>query len=204
MLSINQIFRLEWEFLKSAGRLFVSDICFFLDAGGFSLWLMSCLCGDGRYAFWSADATDNWFDDEWICFDWSVVMEGCEIWFSVWDWQDTALVCYLMNCIMSIPNVFAETILHLRHLKNGAALLALMHLFILVISFLFILEHCGWTLCPHLLQLIQSILFCFRLLVFLIITDSVSGWFLLHMWHTQLQYSELHVLYCPVAIIRVN
>ena len=64
MLSINQIFRLEWEFLKSAGRLFVSDICFFLDAGGFSLWLMSCLCGDGRYAFWSADATDNWFDDE--------------------------------------------------------------------------------------------------------------------------------------------
>ena len=35
MLSINRIFRLEWEFLKSADRLFVSDICFFLDAGGF-------------------------------------------------------------------------------------------------------------------------------------------------------------------------
>ena len=26
MLSINRIFRLHWEFLKSAGRLFVSDI----------------------------------------------------------------------------------------------------------------------------------------------------------------------------------
>ena len=37
MLSINQIFRLEQEFLKSAGRLFVTDICFFLDAGGFSV-----------------------------------------------------------------------------------------------------------------------------------------------------------------------
>ena len=56
----------------------------------------------------------------------------------------------------------------------GSALLALMHLFILVISFLFIAEHCGWTHCPHLLQLIQSILFCFRLLVFLI-ADPVSG-----------------------------
>ena len=37
MLSINRIFRLEWEFLKSAGRLFVSDICFFLDVVGFSV-----------------------------------------------------------------------------------------------------------------------------------------------------------------------
>ena len=37
MLSINRMFRLEWEFLKSAGRLFVSEICFFLDAGGFSV-----------------------------------------------------------------------------------------------------------------------------------------------------------------------
>ena len=82
----------------------------------------------------------------------------------------------LMNGIMSIPNVFAERILHLRHLKNGSALLfCLMHLFILVISFLFIPEHSGWTHCPHLLQLIQSILFCFRLLVFLIIADSVSS-----------------------------
>ena len=80
-----------------------------------------------------------------------------------------------MNCKMSIPNAFAEGILHLRHLKNFSALLALMHLFILVISFLFIHEHCGWTYDPHLLQLIQSILFCFRLLVFLIIEDSVSG-----------------------------
>ena len=97
-----------------------------------------------------------------------------------------------------------ERILHLRQLKNGSALLALMQLFILAISFLFIPEHCGWTHCPHLLQLIQSILFCFRLLVFLIIADSVSGWFLLHMWHTQLQSSELHVLHCPVNIIRVN
>ena len=109
-----------------------------------------------------------------------------------------------MNCIMSMRNVFAERILHFRHLKRGSALLALMHLFTLVISFLFIPEHCGWTHCPHLLQLIQSILFCFRLLVFLIIADSVSGWFLLHMWHTQLQSSELHVLHCPVNIIRVN
>ena len=118
MLSINQIFRLEWELLKSTGRLLVSDICFFLDAGGFSVQLMSLHCGDSWFVFLSADATDNWFDDEWICFDWSVVIEGCEIWFSVWDWQDTALVCYLMNCIMSIPSVFAETILHLRHLRK--------------------------------------------------------------------------------------
>ena len=137
-------------------------------------------------------------------FYWSVVIEGCEIWFSVWDWQDTDLVGCLMNCIMSMRNVFAERILHFRYLKIGSALLALMHLFTLVISFLFIPEHCGWTHCPHLLQLIQSILFCFRLLVFLIIADSVSGWFLLHMWHTQLQSSELHVLHCPVNIIRVN
>ena len=50
-----------------------------------------------------------------------------------------------MNCMMSITNVFAERILHLRHLKNGSALLTLMHLFILVISFLFIPENCGWT-----------------------------------------------------------
>ena len=70
---------------------------------------------------------------------------------------DTDLVGCLMNC-MSIPNVFAERILHLRHLKNGSALLALMHLFLLVISFLFIPEHCGWTHYPHLLKLIQSIL----------------------------------------------
>ena len=104
---------------------------------------------------------------------------------------------------MSIPNVFAERILHLRHLKNCSASLALMHLFILVIFFLFIPERCGWTHCPHLLQFIQSILFCFRLLVCLIIADSVSDWFLLHMWHTQLQSSELHVLQCPVNI-RVN
>ena len=100
-------------------------------------------------------------------------------------------------------------------MKKGSALLALMHLFILVISFFFISEHCRWTHCPHLgaialsypprvraimvklslsasffhnessitigrgvrkcnsaphlLQLIQSILFCFFwLLVFLI------------------------------------
>ena len=59
-----------------------------------------------------------------------------------------------MNCMMSIPNVFADRILHLRHLKNGSAFLALMHLFTLVISFLFIPEHCGWTHSPHLLQLI--------------------------------------------------
>ena len=75
---------------------------------------------------------------------------------------------YLINCIMSIPNVFAERMLHLRQLENGSALLALTHLFISAISFSFI--HC-----PHLLQLIQSILFCFQLLIFLIIADSVFG-----------------------------
>ena len=37
MLSINQKFRLEWEFLKSADRLLVSDICCFLDSCGFSV-----------------------------------------------------------------------------------------------------------------------------------------------------------------------
>ena len=79
---------------------------------------MSLPCGDGRFVFWSADATDNWSDDEWICFDWSVVTEGCEIWFSVWDWQDTDLVGCLELYMMSIPNVFAESILH-RHLRNG-------------------------------------------------------------------------------------
>ena len=35
-------------------------------------------------------------------------------------------------------------------MKKGSALLALMHLFILVISFFFISEHCRWTHCPHL------------------------------------------------------
>ena len=92
-------------------------------------------CGDGRFVFWFADVTDDWFDEEWICFDWSVVTEGCEIWFSVWDWQDTDLVGCLMNCRLSMPNVFAERTLRLRHLRKGSALLALMHLFILVISF---------------------------------------------------------------------
>ena len=175
MLSINRIFRLGWEFLKSAaGRLFVSDNCFVLDLGGFSVWLMLIPCGNGWFVFWSVDDTDLWSDDEWIWFDWLVV-EECKIWFSVCDWQDTDLVGCFMNCKMSIPNVFAEKILHLRHLKNCSALLALMYLFILVISFLFIHEHCGWTHGPHLLQLIQSILFCFRLLVFLIIQESVSG-----------------------------
>ena len=37
MFSINRIFRPEWEFFKSTDRLFVSDIRFFLDAGGFSV-----------------------------------------------------------------------------------------------------------------------------------------------------------------------
>ena len=47
MLSINQIFRLEWEFLKTADILFVSDICCFMDSGGFSVELMSLPCRDG-------------------------------------------------------------------------------------------------------------------------------------------------------------
>ena len=138
MLSINRIFWLEWEFLKSTGWFFVPDNCFVLDSGGFSAWLMLVTCGNGWFLFW-------YVYDEWIWFDWSVV-EECEIWFSVWDWQDSNLGCF-MNCKISIPNVFAEKILHLRHLKNGSALLALMHLFILVISFLFIPEHCGCTHC---------------------------------------------------------
>ena len=37
MLSVNRIFWLEWEFLKSADGLFVSDICLFLNAGRFSV-----------------------------------------------------------------------------------------------------------------------------------------------------------------------
>ena len=36
-------------------------------------------CGDGWFVFWSADAT-GWFDEEWICFDWSVT----EHW-RMWD-----------------------------------------------------------------------------------------------------------------------
>ena len=104
-------------------------------------------CAHGQFVIWSVDATDIWFDDEWICFDWSVVIEGCEIWFSVWDWHNTDLVVCFMNCKMLIPNVFAERILHLRHLKNGSALLAIMHLFILVISFLFIPEQWESTYC---------------------------------------------------------
>ena len=137
MLSINRIFRLEWEFLKSAGRLFVSDNYFVLDSGGFSVWLMLVLCGDGWFVFWFVDATDIWFDDEWICFNWSVAIEKCEIWFSVRDWQGTDLVGCFMHCKMSIPNVFVESIMRLRLLKNGSALLALIHLFILVIFFIY-------------------------------------------------------------------
>ena len=158
MLSINRIFRLEWEFLKFTGRLFVSDNWFFPHSGGFSMQQMSVPSGDGRFLIWSVDTTDIWFD-EWICFDWSVVIEGCEIGFSVWDWQETDLMVSFMNCKMSIPNVFAERILHLRHLKNDYAFLALMHLFILVIFLLFIPEHCGWNHCPHLLQLSNRLYF---------------------------------------------
>ena len=121
-----------------------------------------------------------------------------------WDWQDTDLVGCFMNCKMSTPNAFAETIVHLRRLKKGSALLFLMQLFVLVISFLLISGNCGWTHYPRLLQLIQSILCRFRLLTFLIIKDSVSGWFLLHILHTQLQSSDLHLLHFPAKIIRVN
>ena len=35
MLSLNRTFRLKWEFLKSAGRVLVSDICFFWTQVGF-------------------------------------------------------------------------------------------------------------------------------------------------------------------------
>ena len=99
MLSINQIFRLEW---KSAGRLLVSDNCFVLNSSGFSVWLMLVPCGNGWFVFWFVDYTDIWFDDEWIWFDWLVVGKY-EIWFSVWDWQDTDLGCF-MNC--KITNLY--------------------------------------------------------------------------------------------------
>ena len=197
MLSINQIFKLEWEFLKFAGRFFVSDNCFVLDSRGFSVWLILAPFGNDWFAFWSVDDTDIWFDDEWIWFNWTVDVE-CKIWFFVWEWQHTDLISCLLWTVRYLYQLFfAERMLHLRHSKNGSALLALMHLFILLIYFLFIPEHCGWIHCPHLLQLIQSILLLlllFWLLVFLIIEDSVSGWLLLHMWHTQLQSSELHVI----------
>ena len=64
ILSINRIFRLEWEFLKSTGRLFVSVSAFFWTQVVFCVTnVTSLLCGDGRFVFWSADATD-WFDEE--------------------------------------------------------------------------------------------------------------------------------------------
>ena len=43
MLSINQIFRLEWKFLKSAGRLFVSDKHFVLDSNSGMINTFFCL-----------------------------------------------------------------------------------------------------------------------------------------------------------------
>ena len=155
-----------------------------LDSSGFSVWVMLVHHGNGWFVFQSGDDTDIWFDDDWNWFDWSV--EECKVWFSVWDWQETDLVGCFRNCKISIPNVFAERILHLRHLKNGSTLLALMHLFIYFGDLFFTYP---WTLwvdyCPHLLQFILLILFCFQLLVFLIIEDLVSGWFLLYMRHTQ-------------------
>ena len=105
IISINGIFRLVWEFLKSAGKLSVSDNCFVLDSGGFSVWLMLVPCGNAWFVFWSVNDTDLWFDDEWIWFYWSVV-EECVIWFSVWDWQDTDLVGCFMNSKMSIYQMF--------------------------------------------------------------------------------------------------
>ena len=62
--------------------------------------------GNDWFVFWSVDNTDIWFDDDWIWFDWSVVVKECEIWFYVWDWQDIDLGGCFMNCKMSIPNVF--------------------------------------------------------------------------------------------------
>ena len=159
MLSINRIFWLEWEFLKSTGWFFVPDNCFVLDSGGFSAWLMLVTCGNGWFLFW-------YVYDEWIWFDWSVV-EECEIWFSVWDWQDSNLGCF-MNCKISIPNVFAEKILHLRHLKNGSALLALMHLLILVISFFLSVNTVGVPTVIYgwfLLRTAEILLHCFTWLL---------------------------------------
>ena len=99
MLSINWIFRLELEFLKSTGRLFVPNNCFVLDSGGVSVWLMLVPCGNGWFVFWFIDAINVLFDDEWICFDWSAVIEECEISFSVWDWHDTDLVALSVRCL---------------------------------------------------------------------------------------------------------
>ena len=43
MLSINQIFGLEWKFLKSAGRLFVSDKYLVLDSNSGMINTFFCL-----------------------------------------------------------------------------------------------------------------------------------------------------------------
>ena len=154
--------------------------------------------------FWSAVATDIWFDDEWIFFDWSVVTEACEIWFSAWDWQDTDLVGCLMNSVISTQIFFAERILHLRYLKNGSASISFNAL-IYFGDFFFIYLWALWVdPLPTFIAAYPIDLFCFWLIVFLIIADSVSGWFLLHMWHTQIQSSELHALHCPVNIKWVN
>ena len=54
---------------------------------------MLVTCGSGSFVFRSVDATDIWFDDEWVLPDWSI-FDKCEILFSVWDWQDTDLELY--------------------------------------------------------------------------------------------------------------
>ena len=63
--------------------------------------VISGVSGDSGESTWP-NATDIWFDDEWICFYWSVVIEGYEIWFSVWHWQDTDLV----GCFHELYDVY--------------------------------------------------------------------------------------------------
>ena len=93
VVKLNLVWKLFLSGLRLVFCVYFSDWLFL----GFS-GLMLVPCGDGQFAIWSADAPDIWFDDEWNCFDWSVVIERCETWFSVWDWQDTNLVVCFMNC----------------------------------------------------------------------------------------------------------
>ena len=86
----------------------------------------------------------------------------------------------------------------MRHLRNGSALLALIHLFILVISFLFIPEHCGWTHCPKLLQFIQSILFWFFLFVCFPVRTAFDNYTCFYGHHCFRQWLVLlEIFVCP-------
>ena len=115
--------------------------------------------------------------DQWV--------EECKIWFSVWDWEDIDLVGCFLNCKISVPNVFAERILHLRHLKNDSVSLALICTYLFWWFIFYLSLNTLGGLLPTFIAVYpvsQLILFCFQLLVFLITEDLVSGWFLLAMY----------------------